>query len=126
MVYLGQFQGWVARQPELALVFLQACLGISGFPISPIFIGGDLIFSRIYAGQAVLAFFGTLRFIIGGLAIIRICPRPVRWGRTRSGAASRPTGHPFAGMVFSHGPPGGTVGRWLVRFSRPNPFFLLF
>jgi formate hydrogenlyase subunit 3/multisubunit Na+/H+ antiporter MnhD subunit len=56
-------------------VFLIACLGVSGFPITPTFIGEDLLFSHIHEDQALLAFFVALSFIIDGLAIIRIYAR---------------------------------------------------
>jgi formate hydrogenlyase subunit 3/multisubunit Na+/H+ antiporter MnhD subunit len=54
---------------------LLACLGLSGFPITPTFIGEDLIFSHIHEDQALLALFISLSFIIDGLAIIRIYAR---------------------------------------------------
>jgi formate hydrogenlyase subunit 3/multisubunit Na+/H+ antiporter MnhD subunit len=50
-------------------------LGLSGFPITPTFIGEDLIFSHIHENQVVLASFVALSFIIDGLAIMRIYAR---------------------------------------------------
>jgi formate hydrogenlyase subunit 3/multisubunit Na+/H+ antiporter MnhD subunit len=50
-------------------------LGLSGFPITPTFIGEDLIFSHIHEDQIVLACFVTLSFIIDGLSIIRMYAR---------------------------------------------------
>jgi len=50
-------------------------LGATGFPITPTFIGEDLIFSHIREDQLVLAFFTSLSFVIDGLAIIRIYAR---------------------------------------------------
>lgn len=72
---LSQFNGHVYRHPRLAFVFLVACLGLSGFPISPTFIGEDLIFSHIHEDQFFLALFVSLSFIIDGLAIMRIYAR---------------------------------------------------
>jgi NADH:ubiquinone oxidoreductase subunit 4 (subunit M) len=46
-----------------------------GFPISPTFIGEDLIFSHIRSDQFFLAFFNSLAFIMGGIAIIRMYAR---------------------------------------------------
>jgi NADH-quinone oxidoreductase subunit L len=46
-----------------------------GFPITPTFIGEDLIFTHIHEDQVVLATFVALSFIIDGLAIIRIFAR---------------------------------------------------
>jgi formate hydrogenlyase subunit 3/multisubunit Na+/H+ antiporter MnhD subunit len=59
----------------LAFIFFLACLGVTGFPITPTFIGEDLIFSHIHENQIILAFFVSLSFIIDGLAIIRIYAR---------------------------------------------------
>lgn len=72
---LDQFHGHSFRHPKIALVFLLACLGVSGFPITPSFIGEDLIFTHIHEDQVLLAFFTSLSFIIDGLAIIRIYAR---------------------------------------------------
>ncbi len=72
---LNQFHGHVYKHPKIAMVFLLACLGVTGFPITPTFIGEDLIFSHIHENQAALAFISSLCFIIDGIAIIRIYAR---------------------------------------------------
>lgn len=72
---LNQFHGHSYRHPKIATAFLIACLAATGFPISPTFIGEDLIFSHIHEDQFVLALFTSLSFIIDGLAIIRIFAR---------------------------------------------------
>ena len=72
---LNQFHGYSYKHQKLALIFLLACLGASGFPISPTFIGEDLIFSHIHEDQILLASLTALSFIIDGLAIIRIYAR---------------------------------------------------
>ena len=74
-INLGQFHGHSYAHPKLAFVFLLACLGLTGFPITGAFIGEDLIFSHIHENQIVLAFFVSLSFIIDGLAAIRIFAR---------------------------------------------------
>jgi len=74
-VHLEQFHGFSFRHPKTALVFLIACLAVAGFPISPTFIGEDLIISHIHEHQIVLAFIVALSFIINGLALIRIYAR---------------------------------------------------
>lgn len=71
-VDLFEYQGYSYNHPRLGLFFMLACLGLSGFPITPTFIGEDLIFSHIHHDQIVLAFFITLSFIVDGLAIIRM------------------------------------------------------
>jgi formate hydrogenlyase subunit 3/multisubunit Na+/H+ antiporter MnhD subunit len=54
---------------------LVACLGVSGFPISPTFIGEDLIFTHIHTDQAMLATIISINFIVDGLSIMRIYAR---------------------------------------------------
>jgi formate hydrogenlyase subunit 3/multisubunit Na+/H+ antiporter MnhD subunit len=72
---LDQFHGHSYKHPKIALLFFMMCLCATGFPISPTFIGEDLIFTHIHEDQVVLAFFTALSFIIDGLAIIRIYAR---------------------------------------------------
>jgi NADH-quinone oxidoreductase subunit L len=72
---LDRFHGHSYLYPGLAFVFLLACLAVAGFPITPTFIGEDLIFSHIHENQLWLAFIVSLCFIIDGLAIIRIYAR---------------------------------------------------
>lgn len=72
---LDRFQGHAQKYPRLAGIFLLACLGLSGFPITPTYIGEDLIFSHIHKHQLFLAFLIALSFIIDSLAIIRIYAR---------------------------------------------------
>jgi formate hydrogenlyase subunit 3/multisubunit Na+/H+ antiporter MnhD subunit len=72
---LDRFHGHSYKHPKIALVFLLACLGASGFPISPTFIGEDLLFSHIHEDQIALAIFTSLSVIIDGIAIVRIYAR---------------------------------------------------
>ena len=72
---LDQFHGHSYKHPKFALVFFLCCLGVSGFPITPTFVGEDLIFTHIHEDQPVLAFMIALCFIIDGLAIIRMYAR---------------------------------------------------
>ena len=48
---------------------------MTGFPITPTFIGEDLIFSHIHSDQYVLVLINSVSFILDGLAIIRIYAR---------------------------------------------------
>jgi len=59
----------------LEIVFLLSCLGLMAFPISPTFVGEDLLFAHIGRDQFVLAFLVSMSFILGGLSIIRIYAR---------------------------------------------------
>jgi NADH-quinone oxidoreductase subunit L len=72
---LGKYHGHVYEHPKLALVFLFAALSVMGFPITPTFIGVDLLFSHIHEDQYVLASFDAISFIFGGIALIRIYAR---------------------------------------------------
>lgn len=72
---LDLFHGHSHAHQRLGLIFLLACLGATGFPITPTFIGEDLIFTHIHEDQTLLALFISLSFIIDGLAIIRIYAR---------------------------------------------------
>ena len=72
---LQQFHGHVYEHPKITFVFLLACLGLTGFPLSPTFVGEDLIFSHIHQNQYMLALFTSLSFVVDGLALIRIFAR---------------------------------------------------
>ncbi|MEY3982541.1 MAG: hypothetical protein RL160_98 [Bacteroidota bacterium] len=72
---LNRYFGHVHEHPRFALLFLLACLGLMGFPISPTFIGEDLIFSHIQEHQFWLALFHSGGFIVGGISLVRIYAR---------------------------------------------------
>jgi NADH-quinone oxidoreductase subunit L len=72
---LEQFHGHSFEYPKLALVFLLACLGLAGFPITSTFIGLDLVFSHIHENQFVLAYATASSFILTGISLIRLYSR---------------------------------------------------
>lgn len=72
---LTKFHGHAYEHPRLALLFFLCALAVTGFPITPSFIGEDVIFAHIHANQIVLAFFVSTSLMIDGLAIIRIYSR---------------------------------------------------
>jgi NADH-quinone oxidoreductase subunit L len=72
---LEKFHGHSYKHPKIAFVFLLACLGVSGFPISPTFIGEDLILTHVDPSHVFLAFMIALNFIVDGLSLIRIYAR---------------------------------------------------
>ncbi|WP_209331263.1 proton-conducting transporter membrane subunit [Lunatimonas salinarum] len=72
---LNQYYGHVYEYPKLALLLLLTTLGVMGFPISPTFVGVDLLFSHIHADQYVLASIQAVSFIFGGIALVRIYAR---------------------------------------------------
>jgi NADH-quinone oxidoreductase subunit L len=69
---LERFHGHAYEYPILSIVFLLACLGLTGFPISPTFLGEDLIFSHIHETQFMLAFLVACSFVVDGLSLIRL------------------------------------------------------
>ncbi|MFN9320598.1 MAG: proton-conducting transporter membrane subunit, partial [Chitinophagales bacterium] len=69
---LKRFHGHAYEYPHISIIFLIACLGLTGFPISPTFIGEDIIFSHIRDNQFILAMFVASSFVLDGLALIRI------------------------------------------------------
>lgn len=72
---LGRFWGYSVAHPTLEIMFLLSCLGLMAFPISPTFVGEDLLFAHIGRDQFLLAFLVSMSFILGGLSIIRIYAR---------------------------------------------------
>jgi NADH-quinone oxidoreductase subunit L len=75
IIGLNMFHGHSYEYPGMALLFLMASLGLIGFPITPAFIGEDLIFSHIGEHQLGLALFIALSYIVDSLAVIRIYAR---------------------------------------------------
>lgn len=74
-VDLNEFHGHSFEHPNLALLFLLACLGLAGFPITPTFIGLDLVFSHIHENQIILAYAAASSFILAGISLIRLYSR---------------------------------------------------
>jgi NADH:ubiquinone oxidoreductase subunit 5 (subunit L)/multisubunit Na+/H+ antiporter MnhA subunit len=72
---LFEYQGLAVVYPRSALLFLLLCLAMAGFPITPTFIGEDLIFSHIREDQFLLAILNTLSFIFSGIALMRLYAR---------------------------------------------------
>jgi NADH:ubiquinone oxidoreductase subunit 2 (subunit N) len=72
---LNTYYGHVYQHPRLAFVFFITCLGLMGFPITPTFIGEDLLFSHIEENQLFLAVFNAMSYIIGGISVVRIYAR---------------------------------------------------
>lgn len=74
-IVLNQYHGYSYERPGIAFVFLLSCLSLAGFPITPTFIGIDLIFTHIKADQVVLILFTALNFLFLELTILRIYTR---------------------------------------------------
>lgn len=72
---LDSYLGLAQKYPISALGFLICSLGISGFPITPTFIGEDIVFHHIHRQELLVAFFISLSYIFDGLCILRIYTR---------------------------------------------------
>jgi NADH-quinone oxidoreductase subunit L len=69
---LNQYHGYSYEKPKTAFYFLLAGLGVLGFPITPTFVGMDLLFTHIHANQVALIVIMALSFLFLELAILRI------------------------------------------------------
>jgi hypothetical protein len=72
---LHHYKGYVSKYPVLSFLFLLSALGLMGFPLSPTFLGEDLLFSRIHEDQFLLAAIAALTFVMEGIVTIRIFAR---------------------------------------------------
>jgi NADH:ubiquinone oxidoreductase subunit 5 (subunit L)/multisubunit Na+/H+ antiporter MnhA subunit len=69
---LKHYHGHHIRYPMQAFVFLVCALAITGFPVSPLFIAQDLVFSHIHETQYLFAFFYASSYVLSGIAVMRI------------------------------------------------------
>ena len=74
-ISLHEFHGHIYEHPRYALVFLLSSLMMVGFPISPTFIGLDMLFSDIEFNHTVLLFLSALTFLMLELAVFRMYAR---------------------------------------------------
>lgn len=74
-ISLNRFHGYTYERPGTGLVFLLSSLGLLGFPITPTFIGIDLMFTHIHQKQYALIVFTALSFIFIELSVLRIYAR---------------------------------------------------
>jgi NADH:ubiquinone oxidoreductase subunit 5 (subunit L)/multisubunit Na+/H+ antiporter MnhA subunit len=74
-IRLDKFHGYAYEHPKIALIFLFSCLGLVAFPITPSFIGFDILLTHIHEDQVVLIFFAALCFIFIELSVLRIYAR---------------------------------------------------
>lgn len=74
-ISLHEFHGHIYEHPRYGLVFLLSSLMMVGFPISPTFIGLDMLFSDIEFNHTLLLFLSALTFLMLELAVFRIYAR---------------------------------------------------
>ncbi len=66
------YHGHYQEYPALNYGFLLCVLGLIGFPITPTFIGEDLVFNHIHYDQLGLAVMIAAYYIIEGITVVRI------------------------------------------------------
>lgn len=71
-ISLRRMQGLSKIFPRYDFLFLICCLGISGFPITPTFIGEDLIFHHIHQNNIWTVFFASAFYVLDGVVCIRL------------------------------------------------------
>jgi NADH-quinone oxidoreductase subunit L len=74
-ITLDKFNGHSYEHPRLAFIFIVACLGLAGFPITPTFIGEDLLLGHIHQNQFLLTLLTSLNFILDGIVVFRLYGR---------------------------------------------------
>jgi NADH-quinone oxidoreductase subunit L len=74
-IELNGYHGYTYEQPGAAFVFLVSCLVALGFPLTPTFIGIDVLFTHIHEKQGVLIAFTALSFVFIELSVLRIYAR---------------------------------------------------
>jgi NADH:ubiquinone oxidoreductase subunit 2 (subunit N) len=72
---LNEFHGHIYEHPRIALLFLLCALTMIGFPISPTFLGLDIMFSKIELEHRFLLITSSLTFIFLELSVLRIYAR---------------------------------------------------
>ncbi len=70
--HLNGYLGHSYEHPVQAILFFMTTIIMMGFPITPSFIGEDLIFGYIHHYQVYLALISSLNFVFTGIALIRI------------------------------------------------------
>jgi NADH-quinone oxidoreductase subunit L len=72
---LNEFHGHIYEHPKLGLLFLLSALTIIGFPMSPTFLGFDIMFSEIGHDHWYLLAINAVTFIVLEYAALRIYAR---------------------------------------------------
>ncbi|MBL7923536.1 MAG: hypothetical protein JNL88_05010 [Bacteroidia bacterium] len=71
-VNLHNYHGYAAYHPHYAFFFLLSCLALVGFPLTPTFVGIDLMFMSVSAGQPFHLAGVALNFLLLELTLLRI------------------------------------------------------
>ncbi|MEN9381904.1 MAG: hypothetical protein RI940_785 [Bacteroidota bacterium] len=74
-ISLDTYHGNGKMHPKLSIMFLIACIGLIGFPISPLYIGIDLLLTYIEKHQYIIMCLVALSLIFIELSLLRIYTR---------------------------------------------------
>jgi NADH:ubiquinone oxidoreductase subunit 4 (subunit M) len=69
------YRAMAETQPKLSLLLFLSFLGLVGFPISPAFLGEDLLLSHASSHDPWFALPITIAFVINGIAAARVFQR---------------------------------------------------
>jgi formate hydrogenlyase subunit 3/multisubunit Na+/H+ antiporter MnhD subunit len=72
---LNTYYGHSYEYPNVSFAFFVIGLAMMGFPITPSFLGEDLILSHVKSTQSLLAFLAALGFVFTGISVMRIYAR---------------------------------------------------
>lgn len=72
---LNKFHGHTYEYRGIGFIFLLSCLGLVAFPITPAFIGFDLLLTHIEKDQIMLVLFTAMSFLFLELSALRIYVR---------------------------------------------------
>ena len=75
LITLDQYHGNSQMHPKLSILFLVACLGLIGFPISPLYIGIDLLLTYIESDQYLIMILVSFCLIFIEISLLRIYTR---------------------------------------------------
>jgi NADH:ubiquinone oxidoreductase subunit 2 (subunit N) len=83
------YRGMEEKKPWLALMMFLAFLGLVGFPMTPVFLGQDLLLFHLSSEHAWLAPLIAIAFVLNGISAsgiyMRLCAgRPVEIRRNQS------------------------------------------
>ncbi|GIW22787.1 MAG: hypothetical protein KatS3mg068_1794 [Candidatus Sericytochromatia bacterium] len=74
-ISLDSFHGYANEFPILAFIFAISTLGMAGFPITPTFVGEDIILGHIHENQIILTLLTASNLIIDGITSFRLYSR---------------------------------------------------
>ncbi len=74
-ISLNRFHGYVYEQPKLGFLFLLSCLGFVALPLTPAFVGIDILFSQIFKHEMGIIICTSCSFLVMEISVLRIYAR---------------------------------------------------